>query len=266
MRTRMLLAALLLAACALEVGAQDELLQQVNSIKKDQRYVWGEAMDENEETAFTAALQVMKGKLESRLNATVDDQEVLSKAKRIVRPMENLKRVMAYIEVDAVKTSTASDVKDETSAKPSIVVNLPSGSTATNTPPKETKSAPEEPVTMAPREEKRPAAPTTTTSRSLNATLNTIITDLMATEHLQGAITILDRNKKAGTLKQYAPYAKTANPESMYVLIIDAEYNIPLTVLSPQKSNGKRDNLTADKEETIDDYKDKLAVCFSLEP
>ena len=265
MRIKLFFAVLLLAVYAMEVGAQDDLLRQVNAIKIDQRYVWGEAMNENEDNAFAAALQTMKTKLETRLNAKVDDQEVLAKAKRIVRPVENLKRVMAYIEVEEVKTSNTSEVKVENNAKQTIVVNT--GTTANIGKPKEeTRPAPKKTAIVVPREEKRPATPAPSSARGLDAKLSTIVTDLMATEHLQGAITVLDRSKKAGELQQYIPYSKATNPQSMYILIFDAEYNIPLAVLSPEKSNGKRDNLVADKEETVADYKDKLAVCFSIAP
>ena len=246
----MLLTALLVVVCILEVGAQDDLLQQVNAIKTDKRYVWGEAMNEDEEEAFSVALTTMKLKLEGRLNAKVDDQELLSKTKRIVRSMGDTKRVTAYIEVEEVKSVPPKEVEEARTTPPRKVEEA-----------KTTASVP-----VAPKQEKQTTTSEASSAPGLDKTMGDIVAELMDAQHLQGAVTVLERFKRAGIIQQYMPFPKETNPQVAYLLILDAEYNIPLAVLSPEKNNGKRDNLVSGNEETLSDYHEKLAVCFSLAP
>ena len=253
----MLITTLLLLVGAVVTVAQDTQLQQVNAIKKDKRYAYGEATHEVEDSAFLLAIASLKLNLESRLNAQTGTQvslEVLqAQAKRITRPMGAYHRVMAYVEVEAVKATLAKH-QEGAAPKPRVAVQLPQVEQASDAPAAPAASP------------ANPATPDGTAMQGQAAALSGLVTSLMATEHLQAAIAVLDRGKRAGTLTQYAPITKTEHPELMYLLIFDDEYNIPLAVLSPEKDNGKRDNLASDKEEKLDDYKGKLAVCFSLAP
>lgn len=88
--------------------------------------------------------------------------------------------------------------------------------------------------------------------------------ELMETEHLQEALLVLEAHKKRGMLSMFAPYSKASRPQIMYLLIFDPEYNIPLAVLSPEKPDGKRDNISNNSDDSLSNYSDKVAVCFSF--
>ena len=85
----------------------------------------------------------------------------------------------------------------------------------------------------------------------------------MDTEHLQEALMVLEGHNRRGTVGEFVPYSKAQRPQTMYLLIFDREYNIPLAVLTPEKPNGTRDNLYKNTEDSLSNYSDKIAVCFT---
>ncbi len=224
------------------VSAQD-IVEKMNAIKLDTQYVYGEASHENADTAFQIALSDLKIYLEVSKRTTVE----ISKLKRCVqslsRPRGQRVKVLVYAKVQDLLNTSAS-------APPTVAAPTPQP--AAQPAPQPAQQVAAQPETQAEM------------SENTQPILGSLVNELMETEHLQEALLVLEAHKKRGTLREIKPYSKAGQPKTMYLLIFDREYNIPLAVLSPEKPSGKRDNLNKRSEESLSDYSDKIAVCFSF--
>lgn len=241
--------AIAMMATALSVTAQD-VVEQINAIKLDPQYVYGEASHENADTAFMAAVFDLKMNLEVKLKTQLDPGMLKNKVRKLSRPRGKRVKVMAYIRNEdvlgippAVPSIPAAPTDEDASEG---IVMMPS-----QVPP------PPPPPVQTPQP--APSATTAATPR-----LASLVTELMDTEHLQEALMVLEGHKRRGTVPEFAPYAKANHPKDMYLLIFDREYNIPLAVLTPEKPDGKRDNLYKNSEDALSNYADKIAVCFTI--
>ena len=240
--------AITMMATALSVTAQD-VVEQINAIKLDPQYVYGEASHENADTAFMAAVFDLKVNLEAKLKTQLDPGMLKSKVKKLLRPRGKRVKVMAYIKNEDVLSSppavpaipTAPTDEDVSEG----IVMMPS-----QVPP------PPPPSLQAPPPAPAPVAP-------VSHGLSSLVKELMDTEHLKEAMMVLEGHKRRGTVAEFAPYAKAKHPKDMYLLIFDREYNIPLAVLTPEKPDGTRDNLYKNTEDSLSNYSDKIAVCFT---
>ena len=233
---------ILMAFClsGLRVHSQD-VLEQINAVKLDPEYVWGEATHEIADSAYEAALEELNLAISSRIQRELDHRDLRKHARRLQRPRGQRIRVLAYIKLsDVMKDAAPVTPPSTSSTKPTINVSV---ATPSQTPP------PPPPP---------PAIPAT------SGKLGTLVGELMATNDLKAALLLLDERKSSGDIASWSPYSKTSHPEGMYLLIYDREYNIPLAILSPENASGMRRNLSNNTEESLSSYQDKQAVCFSL--
>lgn len=242
MMRKIILTAVILATAA-SLNAQD-VLEQINEIKLNPQYAYGEATHEHEDSAFTAAVYDLIVNLENKLKQEVNEKIIEKKAKKLSRTRGSKVRVLAYLRMDEINTA------------PQVSLT-PDNTTQQARPQNQQTSSMTESVNTS---QVMPPA----TNPAKQAIIASLVTDLMATEDIQSAVNILDTRKRDGSISAWTPYSKTKQPEEMHLLIFDKQYNIPVTVLSPQKANGKRDNLITNKEDSLDNYKEKLAVCFKL--
>ena len=247
MSIRTIIAIAMMASTA-TVTAQD-VVEQINAIKLDPQYIYGEASNENADTAFMAAVFDLKMNLEAKLKTQLDPGMLKNKVKKLSRPRGQRVKVMAYIKNEdvlsippAVPTTPTAPIDEEASEG---IVMMPS-----QVPP------PPPPSLQAP-----PPAPAQVASTTPG--LSSLVKELMDTEHLQEALMVLEGHNRRGTVGEFVPYSKAQRPQTMYLLIFDREYNIPLAVLTPEKSNGTRDNLYKNSEDSLSNYSDKIAVCFT---
>lgn len=230
------------------VTAQD-VVEQINAIKLDPQYIYGEASHENADTAFMAAVLDLKMNLEAKLKTQLDPGMLKNKVKKLSRPRGQRVKVMAYIKNEDVlsippvvpSTPTASTDEDDSEG----IVMMPS------------QIPPPPPSLQAPPPAPAPVA-------SATPSLSSLVKELMDTEHLREALMVLEGHSRRGTVGEFVPYSKAQRPQTMYLLIFDREYNIPLAVLTPEKSNGTRDNLYKNTEDSLSNYSDKIAVCFTV--
>ena len=232
-------------AATATVSAQD-VVEKINAIKLDPQYIYGEASHENADTAFMAALLDLKINLEAKLKKQLDPGILKNKVQKLSRPRGQRVKVMAYIK------------NEDVSSLPPAIPSIPT---------EPSKEDALEKIVMKPLQvtpslqTPPPAAASTAPTMPM---LSSLVGELMDTEHLQEALMVLEGHTRRGTVGKFVPYSKAQHPQTMYLLIFDREYNIPLAVLTPEKPNGTRDNLYKNVEDSLSNYSDKIAVCFTI--
>lgn len=235
-------------ATTVTATAQD-VVEQINAIKLDPQYFYGEASNENADTAFMAALFDLKINLEAKLKTQLDPDMLKNKVQKLSRPRGQRVKVMAYIKRDDVfgtsqaAPSTPTEPSKENQLRANVMIP--------------TQTPPSPPSQQTPTPAPALVAPTT-------PSISSLVSELMDTEHLQEAMMVLEGHSRRGTVAEFVPYSKAQRPQTMYLLIFDREYNIPLAVLAPEKPNGTRDNLYKNTEDSLSNYSDKIAVCFTF--
>ena len=81
------------------VHGQD-VVTQMNSIKLDKSYVYGQATHENADTAYMEALNDLILSIEARTKEKVDVKQVRTKAQKLSRQRGNRVQVMVYVKVE----------------------------------------------------------------------------------------------------------------------------------------------------------------------
>ena len=243
MKTRKTIIFLLLVMTTSFTYAQD-VVTQMNSIKLNKDFVYGQATHLDADSAYMEALKELIISLEERLGGKdkVDMEQVKSKIKRLSRQRGKRVQVMAYMKVENRQT-----------------VDVPKPTPTIGDQPSPTPSVDSVSMSSVP-------TPSVELSTSLyeNKRLAPLVKDLMKVDNLDAAVYTLNTRKRSGTLADWKAYKDAEHPENMYVLVFDPQDNIPLAVLSPEKTNGMRDNLTNNKEESLSLYKNKLALCFMM--
>ena len=229
------------------VHGQD-VVTQMNNIKLDKSYVYGQATHENADTAYMEALNDLILSMEARTKEKVDVKQVRTKAQKLSRQRGNRMQVMVYVKVEENTSSpAANNAAAANHAEPAANIAEP---TATVEP--SVKPSPQ------------PAA-ASSINYGDNKRLAPLVKEMMSVDNLEAVIYILNARKRSGTVADWAPYPEAEHPERMFVLVLDPEYGIPLVVLSPENDKGMRYNITDNnKEESLSLYTDYGALCFTM--
>ena len=243
------------------VHGQD-VVTQMNSIKLDKSYVYGQATHENADTAYMEALNDLILSMEARTKEKVDVKQVRTKAQELSRQRGNRVQVMVYMKVEENTSSpaannapTANHVEPATNiAEPATNIAEPTANIAEPTATVEPSVKPSH----------QPAA-ASSINYGDNKRLAPLVKEMMSVDNLEAVIYILNARKRSGTVADWAPYPEAEHPERMFVLVLDPEYGIPLVVLSPENDKGMRYNITDNnKEESLSLYTDYGALCFTM--
>ncbi len=243
------------------VHGQD-VVTQMNSIKLDKSYIYGQATHENADTAYMEALNDLILSMEARTKEKVDVKQVRTKAQKLSRQRGNRVQVMVYVKVEENTSSPAANIAAAANnVEPAANIVEP----ATNIAEPATNIA-EPTATVEPsvKPSHQPAA-ASSINYGDNKRLAPLVKEMMSVDNLEAVIYILNARKRSGTVAEWAPYPEAEHPERMFVLVLDPEYGIPLVVLSPENDKGMRYNITDNnKEESLSLYTDYGALCFTM--
>ena len=231
------------------VHGQD-VVEQMNNIKLDKSYVYGQATHENADSAYMEAMNDLILSMEARTKEKVDVKQVRTKAQKLSRQRGNRVQVMVYVKVEENASSpAAANIAEPTAniAEPTANIAEP---TATVEPSVKTSPQP---------------AAASSINYGENKRLAPLVKELMSVDNMEAVIYILNARKRSGTVADWAPFHEAEHPERMFVLVLDPQYNIPLAVLSPENDKGLRYNITDNnKEESLSLYKGHRALCFTM--
>ena len=250
------------------VHGQD-VVTQMNSIKLDKSYVYGQATHENADTAYMEALNDLILSMEARTKEKVDVKQVRTKAQKLSRQRGNRMQVMVYVKVEENTSSPAANIAAAANhAEPAANIAEPTANiaepAANIAEPTANIAEPTATVEPSVKPSHQPAA-ASSINYGDNKRLAPLVKEMMSVDNLEAVIYILNARKRSGTVADWAPYPEAEHPERMFVLVLDLEYGIPLVVLSPENDKGMRYNITDNnKEESLSLYTDYGALCFTM--
>lgn len=253
------------------LSAQENVPEQMNQVKLDGRYVYGEATDENAAQAFDDAVYDLAYAVECGNGMVVD----IERLKQNVEKMSYLRGkktcMLVFIKKEILASCSGTDTlplartsppaPTAGTSKPSIQVTLRPGPPAAAAPA---------PMASAPKAAPQtPAALTGSPSGDAAATgtgkkAEPLARELLGMENAVVAYEKLCQKKRQGLVADVGLPKDARNLEQVYVVVFDKSTELPLAVLSPVKANGLRDNLDDGSETSLSRFGGIRMVWFSL--
>lgn len=263
MRKRICVFLLSLAAIT-AVFAQQTDAKKINSIKRDDQYIYAEATMNTEEEAY----QVAEELLATYINEYILSKKKLNKAERVIvkdiaskcekiRMMRGeMSRVFVYVKksdlipADNALTLVKTEVQEKDTvceAPPAVVEDVPAeGFTADDLPEEDL------PVEIIARNE----------NLRLNVSWQQAVVDeLLGTSFLTGAKALLNRLRAEYKVKRYGSYNECKNPAACFWVIAGQDGYVQ-TVLGP--GTERRTNFKTLQYDSLQNYSGSDAIWFTL--
>ena len=263
MGTRTIITVVLSAWMGLTTGAQS-VAEQMNEVKDNPAYCYGEGADEDPVKATDIALDDLCQQL-SKKNVNVDKARLQKKVKKLERQRGSQTRTLVYVVLADYQGGGASKNPSRSVEKSNYTESQPLSQTNTQV------SEPVGQVTQT----TPPTSPTTTNNdnyqsqqnNSVNSDskVNRVMNQMKAVKHLDSLKWLLTEAKEDGLIQNYGAADKVTDSDKVYWWVFTKGEPMQfVAVLSPVKANGKRDNLVTGEEKTLLDYQDCNAVWFTM--
>lgn len=214
-----------------------ETKAQINKIKKNSAYLYGEATLSSSEEALALAKEI----LEKEIDAWVEEREKLSSSNHVVikninkvseqmtLPRGNMYRAFVYVKKSDIIPSENVTIKDN---------NTRNITTAGNQ------------QTTAPQN-----------NNNNQPTTNPVLASILKLSNFSQLKDCLTTLKQEGKISSYDKYASLANPADYYLIIYNRQGQIE-AILSPGQDS--RINIKTNQPDDITNYKGRGAIGFKL--
>lgn len=247
--------------CCTVLQAQNKM-SEINRIKRDKNYLYGEATLNTQEAALSLAYELLEAEIKNwakeksnKINSVVASQ-IHDYADTIILQRQNMVRAFAY-----VKTSNLNPVKGK-----SIKVDVTEDNNAPSTTKKVEVAAtkpvaqpkPAETVATPAAEPKPATAPKPVEKKDFSKEVLAEIQKVTSFYDLERTISPLHQQ---GKITSYGKYATMPDPEESYLIIYDADANIKAIL---GKGTSRRKNLSTGKDDSETNYKGCGAIWFKV--
>ncbi len=231
-------------------------MSEINRIKRDKNYLYGEATLNTQEAALSLAYELLEAEIKnwakekSNKISSVVASQIYDYADTIILQRQNMVRAFAY-----VKTSNLNPVKGK-----SIKVDVTEDKNTTST-SKKIEVAANKPVAQP-----KPAETVATTAaepkpvekQDFGKEVLAEIQKVTSFYDLERTISPLHQQ---GKITSYGKYATMPDPAESYLIIYDANANIKAIL---GKGTSKRKNLSTGKDDSETNYKGCGAIWFKV--
>lgn len=229
-------------------------MEEVNRIKRDAEYLYGEATMNDKQAALQLAYELLETEIKNWAAAknskitSVTASKIFEVADTIILSRRNMIRAFVYVSTKNLKAQKGKTL--------TIEINKSEPITKTVVEKKEETVVQANPVTPATviKEEPKKVVPTKPKNDALEKLLKlTSFYDLEKT---------IEPLRIEGKIKSYGKYATMKNPEECYLIIYDTDANIRAIL---GKGTDSRKNLRTGKDDTERTYKGCGAFWFILD-
>ena len=243
-------------------------MSEINRIKRDKNYLYGEATLNTQEAALSLAYELLEAEIKnwakekSNKISSVVASQIYDYADTIILQRQNMVRAFAY-----VKTSNLNPVKGK-----SIKVDVTEDKNTPSTTKKIEVTAPKAVVQPKPAEtvatttaEPKPVAAPTPAAAPKPVEKQDFGKEVLA--EIQKVTSFYDLEKtisplhQQGKITSYGKYATMPDPAESYLIIYDANANIKAIL---GKGTSKRKNLSTGKDDSETNYKGCGAIWFKV--
>ena len=261
MSVRIILTSLLSFVGSMTVSGQD-VVTQMNDVKGDAAYCYGEGADENPQVAFDCALEELVAELAKKTGKQVKESELRGKVSKLERKRGVQTRVLVYVPIDSYKGASSTS----TATTPAVYET-------TQPATQEVATAVSPPTTVQP-----PIASATTNQPTLPVQHSSfssadyakavdVVKQMKMVKSTDALKKLLAADMEGGLIKSCGTMANAKDMDNVYWWVFRKGERLQfVTVLSPVKQNGKRVNLENGEEQTLMDFQGTEfgAVWFTL--
>ena len=248
MKVHIMLMAFWLFVGSATVEAQD-VVAQMNEVKGNAAYCYGEGADENPQTALNFALEELATELSKKTSVRVNVDELRGKASKLERKRGAQTRVLVYVPLaqynGAQPTSRTGATTAQKGEQPVVAATA-----VANQPPVVQQT---EPVSAA--------APTVQPER--NAAIRSsdyakaadVVKQMKMVKSASALKKLLEADMEGGLIKTCGTHANVKDVDNVYWWVFrKGEWLQFVTVLTPVRENGKRINLETGEEQSLMDF------------
>jgi len=249
MKARVMISALLCSLAAVTVGAQN-VVEQMNEVKGDANYCYGEGANTDAQKAYDMALEELVSELSKKVSARVNKEDVRKKASKLERKRGEQIRMLVYVplaQFNAKSSTSATNTVPQRTSMPTAT------QTGTTTVGQQTTTAQSQTTTVASTNDRQPLnIPATCLDYSK---AKDVVSQMKMVKHTNALKKLLAADLEGGLIKSCGTPSNAKDMDNVYWWVFrKGEPMQFVTVLSPVKANGKRDNLETGEEQTLLDF------------
>ena len=247
-------------------------MNDVNRIKRDASYLYGEATLDNKESALKLAYELLESEIKNWAiqknpkTSSVLVSKIYEYADTIILPRRNMIRAFVFVKKSNLKTIKGKTMtvevcqpKEEPKAEPKIEPKEEPKAEPKAEPKVESKVEPKaepkpEPK-IEPKEEPKPVVVEKTVREK-------VLERLMAVSKFQDLQGVMTPLKEEGKLKEFGKYATMKDPASSYLIIYDQQGGIKAFL---DKGTTTRRNLKTGADDSEKNYHGCGAIWFTIE-
>ena len=229
--TKRLILLLTLLVGATDIALAQSTTSEINAIKRDSTYLYGDATLDSQEAAMQLAFELLEGEVrkwaaDSKRTLTIDKEALKEMADTMMTHRRNMVRVFAYVN----KATLLGGPKPMRRLKPQTLK------------PQTTPEPKSQPPVVTQQEAK-------------------VLSKITAVTSLGELGKVLPPLKEEGLITDFGKYATITEPAKCYLVIYDADGNVKAFL---GKGTDKRKNLKTGAMENEHDYKRCGAIWFKV--
>lgn len=241
----MILSILALGLAIASFAIDDRRLEQINSIKKNSGYLYGEATTSTQEGSTTLAYEELQRKVYAWLkNDSLSVKDINRLSDTVMVRILDRYRVFAYVEKSKLKSLPPDTIKADTvQAKvPFVEKTLEKKDSTLFT-------------------DSVPSVDSVQINDSARMAPNMVLQQIKNAKNFFELKSIMQPLKKQGDIIDYGKYTTAEHPELCYLIVYDPAGNIRALL---GKGDETRQNLKTGKEDSIRNYRGCGAIWFTL--
>lgn len=242
-------------------------MSEINRIKRDKNYLYGEATLNTQEAALSLAYELLEAEIKnwakekSNKISSVVASQIYDYADTIILQRQNMVRAFAYVKTSnlnpvkgkSIKVDVAEDKNTSTSKKIEAAANKPVAQPKPTETVATTAAEPKPVAVPAPT-----VAPKPVEKQDFGKEVLAEIQKVTSFYDLERTISPLHQQ---GKITSYGKYATMPDPAESYLIIYDANANIKAIL---GKGTSKRKNLSTGKDDSETNYKGCGAIWFKV--